>query len=130
MGGVRPAVMLAIALVLLACALAVGWLVNGWRLKAAGADAKAAEVEALVEAVREQHDRLGEALGELEAFNRETGRVEHETMDAMSQVQRDLEGVRDAIGESTVGPSGLSADADRLRERAYRAATGAGPATP
>ncbi len=129
MGQVK-AVQLAVALFILACAIAVGWMVNGWRLKADTVDAHRAEAEAVLAEMADQSRRLEAALGELEDFNRETARDERATMDAVSQVQRDLRGVRDAIGESTVGPAGLSADADRLREHAYYAATGAKPPAP
>lgn len=126
----RPAVQLIIALLVLAFATTAGWMINGWRLKADTVDAQRAEAEALVRAMEAQNAQLAEAIGELQEFNAQTARDERATMDAVSQVQSDLRGVRDAIGESTVGPAGLSSDADELRQRAYHAATGAAPPTP
>lgn len=112
-----------LGLAIFACVFFAGWKVSSWRAGASQAAEYESQLERMVEQVAERDRQMAQALDRLSSFDAETQQRSRATMEAVSGVARSLGETRDAIVVTDMGRAGLTADADRLRLEAYRAAT-------
>lgn len=101
---------------LLVAVFAGGWAVNGWRLKSHDAAEAIAIATQLNKAMAKQ-------VRELTTFNDETARREKSVIESTRRTLQKLQAIRDEINLSNSGACRITADGDRLRDEAYRAAT-------
>lgn len=116
----KGTVLALLAAVLLIGGFTGGWVINGWRHGAG-------EAEAAIKALQDSRADLEERVESLNDFNAATAASELEHLQALRETKNAIRGIRDEIAKTNVGGARITADGDRLRLDAYRAATSTDP---
>lgn len=120
---IPPWAKLAAVAAVLALLFAAGWQVSAWRAGSQRTADAEADVAALVEQMEATRADLQESVNALDAFNASTLTAELRALAEVRATRAALQETRNEIHRTDVGTAGVTADGDRLRLAAYRAAT-------